>query len=121
LEGKPLTETIDRLICPAMQKSGELCTHRKSAYRRNIWATRTVGSAIYKLRSALPVPEMKNGLAVCCAMEGDLHELPTLLAQIASENEGLEVVNFGRRHAALSSGCRVVAAFSHFVCISEQR
>lgn len=118
LEGKPLTEIIDRLVCPAMREIGELWHREEISVAQEHLATRTAISAIYKLRSALPVPEMKNGLAMCCAMEGDLHELPTLLAQITIENEGLEVVNFG---AATPLYCLADEAARHspnFVCIS---
>jgi methanogenic corrinoid protein MtbC1 len=32
---------------------------------------------------------------MCCAVEGDFHELPTFLAQVVFENEGWEAMNFG--------------------------
>jgi len=118
LEGKPLTEIIDRLICPAMQEIGELWHREEISVSQEHLATRTAISAIYKLRSALPVPKMKDGLAVCCAMEGDLHELPTLLAQIAIENEGLEVINFGAATPLYCLADEVVRHSPNFVCIS---
>ncbi len=118
LEGKPLTEIIDRLVCPAMREIGELWHREEISVAQEHLATRTVISAVYKLRSALPVPEMKSGLAVCCAMEGDLHELPTLLAQITVENEGLEVVNFGAATPLYCLADEVVRHSPNFVCIS---
>ena len=118
LEGKPLTEIIDRFICPAMREIGELWHREEISVTQEHLATRTVISAMYKLRSALPVPEMKNGLAVCCAMEGDLHELPTLLAQITVENEGLEVINFGAATPLYCLADEVVRYSPNFVCIS---
>lgn len=118
LEGKPLTEIIDRFICPAMQEIGELWHREEISVSQEHLATRTAISAIYKLRSALSVPEMKNGLAICCAMEGDLHELPTLLAQIAVENEGLEVINFGAATPLYCLADEVVRHSPNFVCIS---
>ncbi len=81
-------------------------------------ATRTAISAIYKLRSALPVPEMKCRLAMCCAMDGELHELPTFLAQIAIENEGWEVINFGAATPLYCLADEVVRHSPNFVCIS---
>ncbi|MEO6656265.1 MAG: B12-binding domain-containing protein [Pyrinomonadaceae bacterium] len=118
LEGKPLTEIIDRDICPAMVEVGEMWHREEISVTQEHLASRTALAAIYKLRNALPIPEMKNKLAICCAMEGDLHELPTLLAQIAVENEGLEVVNFG---AATPLYCMADEVFRHspdVVCIS---
>ncbi len=118
LEGKPLTEIIDRLVCPAMQTVGELWHRGEISITQEHLATRTVISAIYKLRNALPVPEMKNGLAICCAMEGDLHELPTLLAQIAIENEGVEVINFGASTPFYCLADEVARHSPNFVCVS---
>lgn len=118
LNGKPLTEIIDRLVCPAMREIGELWHRNEISVAQEHLATRTVISALYKLRNALPVPEMKNGLAVCCAMEGDFHELPTLLAQMAIENEGFEVINFGAATPLYSLADEVVRHSPNLVCIS---
>ncbi len=118
LEGKPLTEIIDHYICPAMQEIGELWHKGEITITQEHLATRTAISAIYKLRNSLPVPEMKSGLAICCALEGDLHELPTLLAQIAVENEGLEVINYGASTPLYSLVDEVVRYAPSFICIS---
>ena len=118
LKGKPLTEIIDRLICPAMREVGEAWYRGEISISQEHLATRTILSAVYKLRNSLPVPEMKNGLAICCAMEGDLHELPTLLSQVTIENEGLEVVNFGASTPLYSLADEVARHSPNFVCIS---
>jgi excisionase family DNA binding protein len=118
LEGKPLTEIIDHLICPAMREIGELWHRGEISITQEHLATRTVVSALYKLRNALPVPEMQNRLAICCALEGDFHELPTLLAQMAIENEGLEVINFGAATPLYSLADEVVRHYPSLVCIS---
>lgn len=118
LEGKPLAEIIDRLVCPAMQAVGELWHRGELSITQEHLATRTAVSAVYKLRGALAVPEMRSGLAICCALEGDLHELPTLLAQVTIENEGSEVVNFGAATPLYSLGDEVARHSPNFVCIS---
>jgi excisionase family DNA binding protein len=118
LKGKPLTEIIDCSICPAMREIGNLWHRGEISVSQEHLATRTVLSAIYKLRSALTVPEMKNGLVICCAMEGDLHELPTLLAQVTIENEGLEVINFGASTPLYCLTDEVARHMPDFVCIS---
>jgi excisionase family DNA binding protein len=118
LEGKPLTEIIDRLICPAMQEIGELWHRGEISVPMEHLATRTTFSIVYKLRNSLPIPVMKNGLAVCCAMEGDFHELPMLLAQIAIENEGFEVINFGAATPLYSLADEVIRYSPNFICIS---
>jgi excisionase family DNA binding protein len=118
LEGKPLVEIIDGLVCPAMREIGELWHRGEISITQEHLATRTILTAIYKLRSALSVPQMKNGLAICCAMEGDFHELPTLLAQMAIENEGMEIINFGASTPLYCLADEVVRRSPNFVCIS---
>jgi excisionase family DNA binding protein len=118
LEGKPLTEIIDCLICPAMQEIGELWQRGEISVTQEHLATRGAASTVHKLRNALPVPEMKNGLAMCCAMEGDFHEFPTLLVQITIENEGLEVINFGAATPLYCLADEVMRYSPNFVCIS---
>ena len=118
LEGKPLTEIIDRLVCPAMREIGELWHQNEISVAQEHLATRTAVSALYKLRNALPVPEMQNRLAICCAMDGDLHELPTLLAQMAIENEGFEVINFGAATPLYTLVDEVARHSPNLVCIS---
>ncbi len=118
LEGNPLTEIIDRLVCPAMREIGELWHQNKISIAQEHLATRTVVSALYKFRNALPVPEMVNRLAICCAMDGDLHELPTLLAQMVVENEGFEVINFGAATPLYSLADEVARHSPDLMCIS---
>jgi excisionase family DNA binding protein len=118
LEGKPLTEIIDRVVCPAMREIGELWHRNEIGIAQEHLATRTAIAALYKLRNALPVPVMRNRLAICCAIDGDLHELPTLMAQMAIENEGWEVVNFGAAMPLYSLTEEVAKHSPNLVCIS---
>jgi excisionase family DNA binding protein len=118
LRGEPLAGIIDGHICPAMREVGEMWHRGAISVTVEHLATRTVTSAIYKLRSTLPVPESKNRVAICCAMEGDLHELPTLLAQLTLENEGFEVINFGAATPLYSFAEEVERHTPAFVCIS---
>lgn len=95
LRGKSLAGVFDEMICPAMRRIGELwCAGELTIAQEHI-ATRAASSAVHKLRGALPAFEAVNKLAMCCAAEGDFHELPTLLAQTIFESEGWEVLNFG--------------------------
>jgi excisionase family DNA binding protein len=118
LQGESLTEIFDDSICPAMRFVGELWSKGELTVSQEHLATRTAHNSIYKLRNFLPVPEMTAKLAVCCAMEGDLHELPVHLAQITIENEGWEVLNFG---ANTPLKCLAKEIFQHspkMICIS---
>lgn len=117
-EGEPISEIIDRLICSAMREVGELWFTGKISVTQEHLASQAVQSAVHKLRNALPVPEMTNDLAMCCAMEGDFHELPTHLAQITLENEGLEVMNFGANTPLYCLSDEVLRYLPKLVCIS---
>jgi excisionase family DNA binding protein len=118
LEGKTLTEIFDDFVCPAMRLVGELWFEGKLTISQEHLATRTAHNSIYKLRNTLPVPEMTDKHAVCCAMEGDFHELPAHLAQIAIENEGWEVLNFGSNTPFKCLAKEISRHLPKMVCVS---
>lgn len=118
LNGKPLTKIFDDFLCPAMRRIGELWFAGEISITQEHLATRAAHNAIYKLRNTLPVPKMSDALVMCCALEGDFHELPTHLAQISIENEGLEAVNFGANTPLYSLADEVLRYLPTLVCIS---
>ncbi len=118
LDGTPLTEIFDQLICPAMSQIGELWYKGEISVTQEHLATRVAQNAVYKLRSVLAVPQMNGELAMCCAFEGDFHELPTHLAQITLENEGWEVMNFGANTPLYCLTEEVLRHSPKIVCIS---
>jgi methanogenic corrinoid protein MtbC1 len=71
------------------------------------------------LRTSLPVPETKNKTAFCAAFEGDLHELPSYLAQVTIENEGWEVMNFGANTPFFSLHDEVLQYHPQAICLSS--
>jgi len=118
LYGKSLTGIFDDTICPAMDLIGELWARGEVSITEEHLATRTVLNAIYKLRSALPIPTATGCLAICCTVESDLHELPAHLAQIIIENEGWEVLNYGANTPLYSLAEEVVQHSPKIVCLS---
>lgn len=118
LQGKTLTKIFDDEICPAMREIGELWFDGKITVAQEHLATRVACNAVYKLRNTLSVPKMTDELAMCCAMEGELHEFPVHLAQIAIENEGWEVVNFGANTPLFCLAEEVVKHAPKVLCIS---
>ena len=117
-DGKSLTEIFDELVCPAMCQIGELWFKGEISITQEHLATRAVSNALYKLRHTLPVPKMTDKLAMCCAVEGDFHELPTHLAQMTFENEGWEVMNFGANTPLYSLAEEVLQHSPDIICIS---
>jgi len=118
LNGESPTKIFDDLVCPAMRQIGELWFAGEISITQEHLATRAAHNAIYKLRNSLTVPEMSDTLAMCCSLEGDFHELPTHLAQISIENEGLEVVNFGANTPLYSLADEILQYLPSLVCIS---
>ena len=118
LQNKSLPEIFDDSICPAMRLVGELWLEGKLTISQEHLATRTAHNSIYKLRNILSVPEMTEELAVCCAMEGDFHELPAHLAQMVIENEGWEVLNFGANTPLKCLAKEILQNSPKMVCIS---
>ncbi len=117
-DSKSLTEIFDEIVCPAMRQIGEFWFKGDISITQEHLATRTISNALYKLRHTLPVPTMTDRLAMCCAVEGDFHELPTHLAQMTIENEGWEVMNFGANTPLYSLAEEVLQHTPHIICIS---
>lgn len=118
LHGKPLTEIFDDSVCQAMRRVGELWYRGDLSITEEHIATRAASSAIHKLRNVLPVSKMTGELAICCAIEGDFHELPTHLAQTIIENEGWEVLNFGANTPLYSLSEEVLQHTPQMICLS---
>lgn len=95
LQKKELEKIFDDVMCPPIRQIGKLWFEGELTIAQEHLATRTAQNALYKFRSVLPVPEPRGSLAMCCAFEGEFHELPIHLAQMTFENEGWEVLNFG--------------------------
>jgi len=118
LRGAVLTKIFDDTVCPAMRRIGELWYNGDLSIAQEHIATRVVSNAVFKLRNVLPVPKMNGELAMCCALEGDFHELPTHLAQTILENEGWEVLNFGANTPLYSLAEEVLHHAPKLICIS---
>jgi len=118
LRGAVLTKIFDDTVCPAMRRIGELWYNGDLSIAQEHIATRVISNAVFKLRNVLPVPKMNGELAMCCALEGDFHELPTHLAQTILENEGWEVLNFGASTPLYSLAEEVLHHAPKLICIS---
>jgi MerR family transcriptional regulator, light-induced transcriptional regulator len=118
LQGTELTDIFDNLLSPAMRQIGELWYQGELSVSQEHLATRAAHYAVHKLRTSLPLPEMKGKTAFCAAMEGDLHELPSYLAQVTIENEGWEVMNFGANTPLFSLNEEVLQYSPRAVCLS---
>jgi len=118
LQGEPLAKIFDESVSRALCRVGELWFNGELSVTQEHLATRSAFNALYKLRSVLPITESNHKLAMCCAMEGDLHELPPFLAQMTLENLGFEVVNFGANTPLYSFAEEVLQFSPALVCVS---
>jgi excisionase family DNA binding protein len=95
LDGINTTGIFDGAISAAMQRIGELWEEGRLSVAQEHLATRTALNALQRFRAQMPVPPASGQFAMCCAVEGDFHELPSHLTQITLETLGWEVQNFG--------------------------
>jgi methanogenic corrinoid protein MtbC1 len=119
LRGKTPAEIFDGLMCPAMHQIGELWSAAELSVTEEHLATRAACNAVHKLRNVLTMPESAGDkLAMCCAVEGDFHELPTYLVQIVMEDEGWEVINFGANTPLYCLAEEIAHYRPQLVCVS---
>jgi len=118
LQGTEPTDIFDDLLSPAMRRIGELWYQGELSVAQEHLASRAAHYAVHKLRTSLPLPEMKGKTAFCATFEGDLHELPSYLAQVTIENEGWEVMNFGANTPFFSLTEEVLQYAPQVVCLS---
>jgi excisionase family DNA binding protein len=118
LQGKSLTEIFDSTVTDSLRLIGELWMRGELTVAQEHLATRATLNAVHKLRGIVPVAETNGKFAMCCAVEGDFHELSTHLAQMTFESEGWEVLNFGANTPLYSFGEEVLHHSPDLVCIS---
>ncbi len=119
LAEKSFAEIFDNLVSPAMNRIGELWFEGKITVAREHLAVRTVMCALAKIRNLVP-PSKTNGLpAICCAIEGDLHELPVHFAHMIFENCGFDVLNFGSNMPVYSLCDEITLNSPKLICISS--
>ncbi len=119
LNGQSTTEIFDSSISIAMNAVGELWFEGKLSVAQEHLATRAIMSALHKLRSVVPVANPCHKLVMCCAIEGDFHELTTHLAQMTFESKGWEVMNFGANTPLYSIADEVLHHNPDLICISS--
>lgn len=119
LHSESLTEIFDDLLAPALCRIGELWFQGEVTVAQEHLATRAALQGIYRLRSVLPIEEPNGKVAMCCSIEGDFHELPTHFMQMALEQDGWEVINFGANMPVYSLCDEVCQHNPELICISS--
>jgi methanogenic corrinoid protein MtbC1 len=93
--GRPLDESLDRLVGPAMAEIGTQWAQGKiDVYQEHV-ATLRVWSILGELRALLPVPPESAPLAIGGAPEGDPYLLPPMMAELTLGEMGWRTINIG--------------------------
>ena len=96
LQGHTVARIADVVLCPALQRVGELWHAGELSVAEEHLATRAALYAVQLLRESLYKVERGVGhTAICCGVEDDFHELPVSLAITTLEGLGWGVVNLG--------------------------
>jgi MerR family transcriptional regulator, light-induced transcriptional regulator len=120
LSGTALTTLFDETITRAMHRVGELWFKGRITIADEHLATRVVFGALQVL-STVVMPVQPHGLkAICCGIEGDLHELPVQLARIVLESEGWEAQSLGPNTPLFALSDMVARQRPQLVCISAR-
>ena len=120
LSGASLTTLFDETITGAMHHIGDLWFNGSITVADEHLATRVVFGALQSL-SGVVMPAQPNGLkAMCCGIEGDLHELPVQLARILLESEGWEAQSLGPNTPLFALSDMVARQRPRLVCISAR-
>ena len=120
LQNHALATLFDTTITNAMHRVGDLWFNGTITIADEHLATRVMLSALQKLRGVV-VPGQATGLqAICCGVEGDLHELPIHLAEIIFESEGWGISNLGPNTPLFTLRDMVAQKKPDLVCVSAR-
>lgn len=120
LEGQSIVALFDKTITKAMHEVGELWYRGTITVADEHLATRVILSALQGLRGIV-MPAAPAGMkAICCGIDGDLHELPVHLAEIVLETEGWDTRNLGPNTPLFSLREMVTQQRPQLVCISAR-
>lgn len=115
-----LDSIFELTVTHAMHQVGDLWLKGSATVADEHLATRVVLTALQKLRGVI-APHEPNGMnAICCGIEGDLHELPVHLVALMLESKGWNVINLGASTPLFSLQEMVSRRRPQLVCISAR-
>lgn len=120
LHNHALTAIFDTTVTEAMHQLGELWFKGDITVADEHLATQILISALQKLRAVVEPADPNGRTAICCAIEGDLHEVPVHLVEIVLESQGWETVNLGPNTPLTALRDMVVQKRVQMVCISAR-
>ena len=120
LDHHSLDSIFETIVTQAMHQVGDLWLKGSVTVADEHLATRIVLIALQKLRGVME-PHEPNGLnAICCASEGELHEVAVHLVTLILESQGWHVINLGANMPLFSLQEMVSRQRPQLVCISAR-
>lgn len=115
-----LDSIFEKTVTQAMHRLGDLWLEGSVTVADEHRATHVVLTALQKLRSVMVRSEPNGLTAICCACEGDLHELAVYLVALILESKGWKVINLGANTPLFSLREMVSRQRPQLVCISAR-
>jgi len=120
LQSHALATLFDKTVTNAMHRIGDLWVEGNITIADEHMATHVMLGALQKLRGIVVTADATGLTAICCGIEGDLHELPVHLAQMMIEIEGWDVTNLGPNTPLFALRDMVTKKKPRLVCISSR-
>jgi excisionase family DNA binding protein len=121
LEGRSVAVMADSLLSKPMQKIGDLWHQGDLTVAQEHIATRTVLSALQKLKRVLEAREANNRLAVCCSTEEDFHELPVQITELIFREAGWKTINLGTHTPFYALTETIIEHRPQLVCVASTK
>lgn len=93
--GEPVAPLLDGAVAAAMRQVGDAWRRGPEGVYTEHRATDTCIHSLNFLRSLLPAPRETAPLAIGCSLEGDIYQIPSLMAAIVLAAAGWREINLG--------------------------
>lgn len=120
LKNESLVSIFDHTITDVMHDIGDQWYAGELTVADEHLATRVMLNALQQLRSVITRADETGMSAICCGIEGDLHELPVHLVEILLEGIGWKTVNLGPNTPLFSLNELISRKSPRLLCISAR-
>ena len=119
LDGVEMWRLFDETVAEAMHRVGELWHGGSVTVADEHYATRTAARAVERVGVSVRRREGRGSSAVCCAVEGELHELAVVCLQVLLESDGWRVRSLGGNTPFFTLADAVERHRPDLVCVSS--
>lgn len=119
LDGGAVADILDEAVAPALRRVGSLWHGGELSVADEHFATRTAVRALDSFNSSVRRRHASGRVAICCAAEGELHEVPVLCLQVLLESEAWRVRSLGGNTPFFALADAVEKYRPELVCVSS--